>query len=62
MDLKKFAKLKIKELKEAIPSSEPLTPKEDEKPIEPGPPQPGMGPNPPKKQISSQGDQFEDKP
>ena len=35
---------------------------EDEKPIEPGPPQPGMGPNPPKRQISSQGDQFEDKP
>ena len=51
MDLKKFAKLKVKELKNAIPQSEPLTPKEDKKPVEPGPPAPGSSPNPPKRVI-----------
>jgi hypothetical protein len=55
MDLKKFAKLKVKELKDAIPGSEPLTPKTDAKPVEPGPPPPGMSANPPKKNMPEQG-------
>ena len=51
MDLKKFAKLKVKELKDAIPGSEPLTPKEDKKPIEPAAPAAGSSANPPKRVV-----------
>jgi hypothetical protein len=54
VDLKKFAKLKVKELKNAIPESEPLNPKEDPKPIQPGAPVAGMSAVPPKRVISDQ--------
>jgi hypothetical protein len=53
MDLKKFARLKVKELQNAIPQSEPLNPKEDKKPVAPVSHVPGMTANPPKRIVPS---------
>jgi len=52
MDLKKFAKLKVKELKNATPQSEPLNPKEDAKPVASVSNVPGMTANPPKRVVA----------
>jgi hypothetical protein len=52
MDLKKFARLKIRGRK-MVPESEAPTPREDSKPIAPGAPPPGMSANPPTKVIPS---------
>ena len=52
MDLKKFAKHKVKEMKRKVPDSEQLTPKEDSKPVSSVSNVPGMTANPPKRVVA----------
>jgi hypothetical protein len=53
MDLKKFARLKLRG-KRVVPESESPTPKEDPKPVAPAPPPPGMSSSPPTRVIPTE--------